>query len=294
MTTAYRARRSVTIGAAAVLAVAALTACSEDGSASEETGKGGKGSASTGTEESVNGGDPSGSSSPETGASGEASTGSSADPEQGNDAYDFTPDPKKIPKNAAQARKLTRNASLEPADWTPGMVKHDPYETADTWPVLADSCVWSRGALPRHVLDSYTRRIDVPAKDGKGRVQGSVTVTVHRTVKDADGEMKDTVQESFRCPGQDLGGGQRLDGLMSMHLDQKDITNADATLFEAGKYTGAGSGGKQEYVWTKSRIGPVTTAVSVKGAKGYETSDLIRLAAEAGAKVLYRVETELK
>ncbi|PSM44611.1 hypothetical protein C6Y14_00195 [Streptomyces dioscori] len=280
------------MGTAVALAVAVLAACGGDGTASEKTDRGGKGSASTDAGGPVKS-SPSGGPSPDGKASGEP-TGSTTDPQQSADAYDFTPDPEKVPENAAQARKLTRNASLAPADWTPGMVKHDPYETAGTWPVLADSCVWSRAGLPQHVLDSYIRRIDVPAKDGKGRVRGSVTVTIHRTAEDADREMKDTVQESFRCPGQDLGGGQRLDGLMSMHLDQKDIKNADATLFEAGKYTGGGSGGTQEYVWTKSRIGPVTTAVSVKGARGYETTDLIRLAAEAGAKLLYRVETELK
>ncbi|WP_260334373.1 hypothetical protein [Streptomyces beigongshangae] len=283
------------MGTAAVSAVAVLTACGGDGSASERTGEGGGRPASAGAEDAVRGGgDPSDGSNPDAEASGEPSAGSSADPQEGGDAYDFTPDPKKVPKSASQARKLTRNASLEPADWTPGMVRHDPYETAGTWPVLADSCVWSRGGMPGHVLDSYTRGIDVPAKGDRGRVQGSVTVTVHRTVEDADREMKDTVQESFRCPGQELGGGQRLDGLMSMHLDRKDVNNADATLFEAGKYTGPGSGGQQEYVWTKSRIGPVTTAVSVKGAEGYGTTDLLRLAAEAGAKLLYRVETELK
>ncbi|MCI3222353.1 hypothetical protein [Streptomyces sp. NP-1717] len=289
MTRSHIARRSTKIttrAAAAVLAVAVLAGCGEGGSATGKTGTDGKRSASTDAEGSAKGGsDP--------GASGGPGPSPSADPDKGGDAYDFTPSPEEVPKNVAQARELTRNASLEPADWTPGMVKHEPYETAGTWPVLADSCVWSRGRLPGHVLDSYGRRIDVPAKDGKGRVQGSVTVTVHRTVKDADREMKDTVQESFRCPGQELGGGQRLDGLMSMHLDQKEVKNADATLFEAGKFTGPGSGGKQEYVWTKSRIGTVTTAVAVKGAEGYGTSDLIRLAAEAGAKVLYRVEKEL-
>ncbi|MGW2117368.1 hypothetical protein [Streptomyces zhihengii] len=210
------------------------------------------------------------------------------------DAYDFTPDPARVPRTAERARELTRNASLEPADWTPGMVRHDPYENAGTRPLLPDSCVWTRTALPPGMLDSYTRRIDMPAKDGKGRVQGSLTVTVHRDEALADREMKDTVQESFRCPVQQLGGGQRLDGLMSMHLDPKDVKNADATLFEAGRWTGPGSGGPQEYVWSKSRIGTVTTAVSVKGAKGYTTTDLIRFAAEAGAKLLYRVELELK
>ncbi|GAA3298553.1 hypothetical protein GCM10020295_34390 [Streptomyces cinereospinus] len=88
------------------------------------------------------------------------------------DAYDFTPAPERIPRTAAQARVLTRNASLTPADWSPGMVRHDPYELAGTWPVLPDTCVWTRAGLPEGVLDSYSRRIDLPAEDGKGRVQG--------------------------------------------------------------------------------------------------------------------------
>ncbi|MGW7096069.1 hypothetical protein [Streptomyces sp. NPDC054874] len=209
-------------------------------------------------------------------------------------AYEFTPNPARVPKSADRARKLTRGAALGEADWTAGMVRHAPYESGGSWPVLRDSCVWTRSALPSGVLDSFTRRLDIPARDGRGRVQGAVTVTVHRSVAGADREIKDTVQESFRCPRQELGGGQRLSGLMSLQFDQKDVRNADASLFEAGKYTGPESGGIQDYVWTKSRIGPVTTAVSVKGAKGYKNSDLLRIAAEGGAKVLYRVELELK
>lgn len=209
-------------------------------------------------------------------------------------AYDFTPDPARIPKNAAQARKLTRRAALGENDWAAGMVRHTPYESGGSRPVLPESCVWTRSALPSGILDTFTRRLDIPAGDGKGRVQGAVTVTVHRTEAGAEREIEDTVQESFRCPRQELGGGQRLSGLMSLRFDQKDVRNADASLFEAGKYTGPESDGVQDYVWSKSRIGPVTTAVSVKGAKGYRSSDLLRIAAEGGAKVLYRVELELK
>ncbi|WP_098008525.1 hypothetical protein [Streptomyces sp. sk226] len=209
-------------------------------------------------------------------------------------AYDFTPNPDRVPKNAAQARKLTRGAALGEDDWTAGMVRHTPYESGGSWPVLPDSCVWTRSALPAGILDRFTRRLDIPARGGKGRVQGAVTVTVHRTEAGADREIEDTVQESFRCPDQELGGGQRLTGLMSLRFDQKDVRNADASLFEAGKYSGPESGGVQDYVWSKSRIGPVTTAVSVKGAKGYTDTDLLRIAAEGGAKVLYRVELELK
>jgi hypothetical protein len=229
-----------------------------------------------------------------TGAAGKPDAKESTLPGALPSAYDFTPNPARVPKNAAQARKLTRNAALGEADWTAGMVRHTPYESGGSRPVLPASCVWTRSALPPGVLDSFTRRLDIPAQDGKGRVQGAVTVTVHRSEAGADQEIKDTVQESFRCPQQELGGGQRLSGLMSLRFDQKDVRNADASLFEAGKYTGPESGGIQDYVWTKSRIGPVTTAVSVKGAKGYKNSDLLRIAAEGGAKVLYRVELELK
>ncbi|MCX2925677.1 hypothetical protein ORI94_19360 [Streptomyces sp. NEAU-W12] len=266
-------------------AVAVLTGCGGDGERGD-TAKGG-----TAKRDTAKGGTPT---SPNASASASAEPSAPSSVGALPDAYDFTPAPERIPRTAAQARALTRDVVLAPADWTPGMVRHDPYETAGTWPVLPDTCVWTRGKLPDGVLDSHNRRIDLPAKDGKGRVLGSVTVTVHRDEAGAERELKDTVQESFRCPVQDLGGGQKLDGLMSMHIDPEDVRNADATLFEAGTYSGPASDGPQGYVWTKSRIGPVTTAVSVKGAKGRTTKDLIRLAAEAGAKLLYRVELELK
>ncbi|PRH77000.1 hypothetical protein C6N75_22590 [Streptomyces solincola] len=209
------------------------------------------------------------------------------------DAYTFTPAPHRVPRTPARARELTRRASLAPEDWTPGMVPHIPYESSGTVPVLPDSCVWTREPAPATVLDAYTRRIDLPATGGKGRVSGTLTVTVHRDAAHADREMRSTVQESFRCPTQHLGGGERLEGLQSMRLDPKDVKNADATLFEAGAHRASGDARPQPYVWTKSRIGPVVTAVSVKGAQGYTDSDLIRFAAEAGAKLLYRVELEL-
>ncbi len=110
-----------------------------------------------------------------------------------------------MPKNAAQARKLTRNAALGEADWTAGMVRHAPYESGGTWPVLADSCVWSRSALPDGVLDSFTRRLDVPAQDGKGRVQGAVTVTVRRSVAGADTEAPAPWLATEFVPGPALG-----------------------------------------------------------------------------------------
>ncbi|MFE2530072.1 hypothetical protein ACFXEL_38265 [Streptomyces sp. NPDC059382] len=209
-------------------------------------------------------------------------------------AYAFTPDPARVPHTADQARRLTRAAQLDPDSWSAGMVRHDPYDGGGDWPVLSADCAWSRAEPPATVLDSYTRRIDLPAKDGKGRVLGSVTLTVHRDAAAADADMRDTVEQGFRCPDQDLGGGQTLRGLMSMPIPRKDVLNADASLFESGAYTSAESDGPQKYVWTKSRIGPVVMALSVKGARGYEIRDLLPVAAEGAAKALYRVELELK
>ncbi|MGP3689807.1 hypothetical protein ACTVZO_34795 [Streptomyces sp. IBSNAI002] len=209
-------------------------------------------------------------------------------------AYTFTPDPARLPRTPQEAQRLTRAAALDPESWSAGMVAHDPYESGGSWPVLSDGCAWSRAELPADVLDSYTRKIDLPAKDGRGRVLGSLTLTVHRDVAAADRDMQDTVRQSFRCPDQDLGGGQALHGLMSMHQPKESVLNADASLFEAGKYSSSESGGPQHYVWTKSRIGPVVMALSVKGAQGYEMRELLPVAAEGAAKALYRIELELK
>ncbi|MEU9254973.1 hypothetical protein AB0D66_24365 [Streptomyces sp. NPDC048270] len=209
-------------------------------------------------------------------------------------AYAFTPDPARVPRTPQQAQRLTRAAALDPESWSAGMVAHDPYESGGSWPVLSADCAWSRAELPADVLDSYTRKIDVPAREGRGRVLGSLTLTVHRDAAAADRDLQDTVHQSFRCPDQDLGGGQALHGLMSMHQPKESVLNADASLFEAGKYSSPESGGPQPYVWTKSRIGPVVMALSVKGAQGYETRELLPVAAEGAAKALYRIEQELK
>jgi hypothetical protein len=209
------------------------------------------------------------------------------------DSYDFEADPDRIPQNAEQAQQLTRNAQLTADSWASGMVPHDPYETTGSWAVLPDDCVWQRGELPEHILDTLTRRLDIPAADGKGLIQATAKITVHRTVEDAEQEIADTLDESFRCPDQDLGGGQQLTGLMSLEMPQEEVLNADASVFEAGQYTAAGAAESYDFVWSKSRIGMVTAAVSVKGAEGYEVTELIEIAALGAAQVLYNIELEL-
>ncbi|MDT0267459.1 hypothetical protein RM844_14300 [Streptomyces sp. DSM 44915] len=209
------------------------------------------------------------------------------------DEYTFTPNPDRLPTTAAQARELTSGAQLAPEIWWPGLAEDDPHEVAGTWTVLGDDCVWSRQRLPETVLDSLTRRYLLPATDTLGEAQATVTVSAHRSDADAEAEMDATLQESFRCPEQDLGTGARLSGLMSLEYPADEVLNADASLFEMGQWTGADGVESHQYLWVKSRIGPVTAAVSVRGGSGHDTNELTRMAAEGLARVLYAIELEL-
>lgn len=285
------------VGAAMVV----LAACGSDGGGDD--GNGPASSEARGGAEDGDGGEGDGAGDGDDGKGDENGGDGDGDGDGGDDgkgpgelpdSYDFTPDPDRVPATAEDAQRLTENAVLTPDSWGQGMTEADPYERAGTWTSLPDDCVWTRVGLPDHVLDSRTRRMEIPAADGRGMVQGAVTVTVHRTEEDAARELEDTVQESFRCPEQDLGGGHMLSNLMSLQMPDEEVLNADATLFEAGDYTAPGAAESHPFVWTKSRIAMVTTAVSVRGAEGYEVEELIEIAAWGGAQVLYNVELELQ
>ncbi|UED87769.1 hypothetical protein [Streptomyces profundus] len=209
------------------------------------------------------------------------------------DAYDFTPDPDLLPTTAAEARALMEGAHVEPDIWWPGLAPDDPHEVAGTWTVLGDDCDWSRAELPDGVLDSLTRRYQLPATDDLGQALATVTVSAHRDDAGADAEMAATLDESYRCPDQELGDGQRLSGLMSLEYPEEEVLNADASLFEMGQWTGPDSPVPYSYLWVKSRIGPVTASVAVKGGPGHEDMELMRMAAEGLARVLYQIELEL-
>ncbi|NJP66579.1 hypothetical protein [Streptomyces spiramenti] len=285
--------------AAATLAVLAVTACgSGDSDGDEAGGKGGSVDAgeNDATEEDTEGGegdDPEGDDADADQV--DAGEGDDGDETVGEhpESYEFTPDPDRVPQDAEQARELTTNAQLTPESWQDGMVAGEPFATAGTFTVLGDDCVWDRGELPDTVLDSLTHRINIPAGDGKGLVQTAVTVTVHSSDEHAVAEMDAVVQESFRCPDQELGGGQRLSGLLSMPMPEEDVLNADSSMFEAGRFSTDADPTSHDFVWSKSRIGPVTAAVSVKGAEGYDVVELLQVAAEGAAWVLYNIELEL-
>ncbi|RMI27533.1 hypothetical protein [Streptomyces triticirhizae] len=209
------------------------------------------------------------------------------------DEYTFTPNPERVPTTAERARELTSGAQLEPDIWWPGLGPDDPYEVPGGWSVLADDCSWSRAELPETVLDSFTRRYLLPASDALGEVRATVTVSAHRSEEDADAELDEALQESFRCPEQELGAGQRLSGLMAMEYPEEEVLNADASVFEMGEWTGPDVEGSHPHLWVTSRIGTVTAAVAVRGGAGHDDNELTRMAAEGMARVLYAIELEL-
>lgn len=256
-----------------------------DESGDAEKGSGGGDGGAAGEGDGETGGDGDGGT---TGGNGDGDTIGEL-PEE----YTFTPNPDRVPTTAEQARELTGGAQLEPDIWWPGLGADDPYEVAGTWTVLAEDCAWTRGELPETVLDSFTRRYLLPAADGLGEVRATVTVSAHRTEADADAELATTLEESYRCPEQELGAGQRLSGLMSLEYPEEEVLNADASLFEMGQWTGAEGSGAYPYLWVKSRIGTVTAAVAVKGGAGHDQNELTRMAAEGMARVLYAIELEL-
>ncbi|MFD5323968.1 hypothetical protein [Streptomyces sp. NPDC127092] len=210
-------------------------------------------------------------------------------------ALPFTPDPKRVPKNAADARRLALEIVAGPESWGPDFVKRTPYlSDPGSWPVLDANCQWQTGSLPRSVLASVTANSEIPATPGKGPLRVAATVTVHRTETDADWEMAETLEEALRCPDQQLREGERVTGLGSLGLPYGIGGNAHATdsLNESGFYVNDAFKGRQGYSWYQVRIGQVTMATVVKGAPG-RTEDLVTVLTQAQVTMEERVKKQM-
>ncbi|MDX3697055.1 hypothetical protein PV726_43860 [Streptomyces europaeiscabiei] len=165
--------------------------------------------------------------------------------------------------------------------------------TPGTVAVLNEQCRWERQALPQGVLASLSRYSEIPAADGKGELKVTASVTVHTTVRDADERLASILEEPLRCRQQQVRAGERISGLMSAATPhgRGNNTVADDQVVEIGKYLTGES--EQTYYWYVNRLGTVTLAVSVKGAKGYSDNELNRYTSHANVTMLNSVEFEL-
>ena len=284
MSQVYRRRVRLCVGGLATGLL--LAGCS--GGGGDETAKP-AGSGSTGVKSPAASGDTR-SGAPPSPASSPGASASTA-------GLDFTPDPGRVPKTRAEALRLARAVAVTPVKWGPGFVKRSPYESGPGFrPVLDANCVWQREPLPATVLATLTRYSELPAEDGKGPIRVAAVVTVHRTEKDADWEMAETLEESLRCPDQQLRQGERISDLRSQGSDFGRLGNvtSEDTLTESGKYYSDELGGPLYYYWVQSRLAQVTVAVVGRSAKGRSSEEVDDALLQGVGQMLSGVEGELE
>ncbi|MFD5652004.1 hypothetical protein [Streptomyces sp. NPDC127039] len=201
-------------------------------------------------------------------------------------------DPAKLPKNGAQARDLIAAVLVGPETFGPDVTPDTPYERpSKDWPVLGEDCVWQRENVPDDVLATRTRYFELPASGGKGPVQLTATVTVHRTAEGADWENAAMLEESMRCPEQRLRDGERLTDLFSTasHFGEGQNFFAEDSLSETGQYVSDTLGGPYPYWWAQARVGSVLVSVAVKTAKGREEQDVSEFLGRPQVTMVQRV-----
>ena len=209
----------------------------------------------------------------------------------------FHLDATRFPTTAASALDLARASAAAPVSFGPDFVQRTPYESDPAhWPSLGPDCVWRQQALPGDVLASLTRYSRMPAAAGKGEVHSAATVTVHRTVAQADWEMSGTLEQALRCPDQQLRETERITGLNSVGsgFGANENTSADDYLMEVGSYVNPALGsGKLPYYWAMARLGPVTVAVAVEGGQNLGPNTLVTDLSQAMGTMESKVRTAL-
>lgn len=128
-------------------------------------------------------------------------------------------DPARLPATRKAALDLIGRVIADPDSFGPGVVARRPYESDPaTWPVLGADCVWRQEKPASSVLATLTRSFEVPAARGKGPIRLSAVMTVHRTREDARWEMAESIEETMRCPTQQLRKGELIGSMISTSL----------------------------------------------------------------------------
>ncbi|MFJ6609319.1 hypothetical protein ACIQPT_03480 [Streptomyces sp. NPDC091289] len=236
------------------------------------------------------------SSSAKGGAGSESGGGTGAGPSPG--ATDpFEPDPARLPKTRAAARAFIDRVIAGPDSFGPGVVKRSPYESDPaTWPVLGEDCVWQQRKPDFSVLATLTRSFEVPAEKGKGPVRLAAVVTVHRTREDAAWEMAESIEETMRCPTQQLREGELIGSMVAAALlgGEATQTSSEDSLSEQGQYQSSELGGPHHYAWQQAQTLQFTVAVTGKGAKGRTEREIDGLVVQAQAAMLVRLESAVE
>jgi hypothetical protein len=145
------------------------------------------------------------------------------------------------------------------------------------------------------MLASLTSSVVLPAEGGEGPVRMSAVVNVHRDARAAEWEMAGTIEDAQRCPRQQLRSDERIEGLLSFGQGYGVLNNTgtEDTLTEHGEFHSDTLGGPYYFGWTRARIGPVTVAVSARGAPGWDRQELTGVMTQAQAVMIMAITREL-
>ncbi|MFD4032549.1 hypothetical protein ACFWVP_19000 [Streptomyces sp. NPDC058637] len=219
----------------------------------------------------------------------------------GEDTASPTPvldaDPAKLPKDREAALDLIGRVIADPESFGPGVVKRSPYESDPaTWPVLGSDCAWHQEKPASNVLATLTRSFELPAAQGKGPVRLSAVVTVHRTRDDARWEMAESIEETMRCPTQQLQEGERIGSMISgaMLGGEGGQSTSEDSLSEVGQYTSTELGGPHTYDWQQAQSLQFTMAATGKGAEGRTDAEISGLVAQGLSTMLVRIESAVE
>ncbi|WP_371098154.1 hypothetical protein [Streptomyces sanglieri] len=233
--------------------------------------------------------------------SGSASTkpgGATAQPAAGSeDAGTIDADPARLPATRSAALDLIARVIADPESFGPGVVRRSPYESDPaTWPVLGTDCVWYQEKPAGSVLATVTRSFEVPAAQGKGPIRLSAVVTVHRTREDARWEMAESIEETMRCPTQQLRKGETIGSMVSASLLQGESgqNGSEDALTEFGEYRSTELGGPHPYSWQQSQMLQFTLAVTGRGAKGRTEDEISDLTTQARAAMELRLKSAVE
>ncbi|AUH39427.1 hypothetical protein CXR04_03405 [Streptomyces sp. CMB-StM0423] len=205
-------------------------------------------------------------------------------------------DPEQVPRTAAEARRLVQEVLAEPEHFGPETERAAPYERDPArWTVLAEDCAWRTEGLPDDVLATRTRYFEIPAAGGKGAMEVSATVTVHRTTLDAAWEQARMLEEAVGCPEQTLRAGERLTGLASLALAYGEGANetSDDSLSERGECVSDSRGGPYPYTWDQSTFGPVVVGVSVCAGEKTAAGDVAGMSVEPLVMMMQRAQESI-
>ncbi|WP_405526188.1 hypothetical protein OG592_01855 [Streptomyces avidinii] len=216
----------------------------------------------------------------------------------GGSASELVPelDESKQPKTAAEARDLLGRIVIAEQALGPEVVRSTPFESdPGHWPVLDEGCVWQTAGLPADVLATSTRYFHIPAKDGRGRVRINATVTVHHNREESGWETARAMEEILRCPNQKLREGEDLKNLWGGSFYRGEQMNGwtEDAFTETGEYVSAEDGGPYRYTWSQAQFGPVTVAVSAKGAVGITEDSMNAFVAQGTSRMMLQAKQEL-